>query len=221
MKRNVGLMVVAAASLVLAARPGAFAASDSVSPSLTNRAGYGARLAQARAEYFKDLAGDHDADVQARADFASLAQEQPGDAVVMAYSGSLDLLEAGRTWVVWNKHALTEQGLDTLDRAVERDPENVEARFIRAATTWHLPFFLHRHDQAESDFAYIAPRAENAVAAGTLPSELGAAALDYYGQVLIDRSDRAAARSAFEVAVRIDKSSPGGKDASRRLQQAD
>ncbi len=51
-----------------------------------------------------------------------------------------------------------------MDQAVNRAPDDLEARFIRAASTWHLPFFFKRRDQAASDFAYIAPRAEAAVA---------------------------------------------------------
>ena len=39
----------------------------------------------------------------------------------------------------------------------------------------------------------------------------------YYGQVLIDRSDNHGAKQAFEAAVRIDGSSPGGRDAMKRL----
>lgn len=182
---------------------------------------YHQRLATARALYFKDLEGDHSADEPARQEFAALAKERPNDAAVQAYIGSLDLLDAGRTWAFWNKHVLSQQGLRELDEAVDQDPANLEARFIRAATTWHLPFFFHRREQAESDFAYVAPRAAEAVAKGQLPPQLGAAALDYYGQVLSEKSDLVAARSAYETAVRIDESSPAGKDASKRLKETD
>ncbi len=200
----------------------------SAAPNLVSAAGFGQhaasfeqRLSTARAAYFRDIEGDHQAHDQAREQFAALAKERPGDVVVEAYVGSLDLLDAARTWAFWNKHVLSQQGLHELDQAVDQDPNNVEARFIRAATTWHLPFFFHRRDQAENDFAYIAPRAADAVAKGMLPPQLGAAALDYYGQMLAEKSDPTAARQAFETAVRIDESSPGGKDASRRLKQAD
>ena len=53
--------------------------------------------------------------------------------------------------------------------------------------------------------------------ASTLPPELAAASLDYYGQVLIDRSDNHGAKQAFVAAVRIDGSSPAGRDALKRL----
>jgi tetratricopeptide (TPR) repeat protein len=175
------------------------------------------RLAEARVQYFADLEGNRGAADKARASFASLAKDFPGDPVVETYSGSLELLEAARTWAVWDKRRLANEGLEKMDQAVAHAPDNLEARFIRAASTWHLPFFYKRRDQAASDFTFIAPRAEDAVKKGTLPPELGAAALDYYGQVLYDRSDNHGAKQAFEAAVRIDGTSPGGRDAQKRL----
>jgi hypothetical protein len=141
----------------------------------------------------------------------------PDQPVVEAYSGSLELLEAARTWAIWDKRRLANEGLQKMDQAVNRVPGDLEARFIRAASDWHLPFFYRRKEQAANDFALIAPQAEAAAAKGTLPPELAAAALDYYGQVLIDRSDSHGAKQAFEAAVRIDGSSPAGRDAQKRL----
>ncbi len=175
------------------------------------------RLAEARQQYFADLQGSRAAEAQARASFAALSRDYPDNPVVNAYSGSLELLDAARTWAVWDKRRLANEGLAKMDQAINRAPADLEARFIRAASTWHLPFFYKRRAQAADDFSYIAPRAEAAVAKGILPPALAAAALDYYGQVLIDRSDNHGAKQAFEAAVRIDGSSPAGRDASKRL----
>ncbi len=180
-------------------------------------AGFEQRLAEARKLYFADLEGDHAAAEKAHASFAELSRDFPGDSVVDAYNGSLELLDAARTWAIWDKRRLANEGLSKMDQAVNRAPGDLETRFIRAASTWHLPFFYKRREQAESDFTLIAPQAEAAVAKGTLPPELAAAALDYYGQVLIDRSDSHGAKQAFEAAVRIDGSSPAGRDALKRL----
>lgn len=180
-------------------------------------AGFDQRLAEARREYFAGLQGDHAADQRARDHFAALAQQYPDSATVEAYSGSLELLQAARTWAIWDKRRLANEGLQKMDQAVNRGPNDLEARFIRAASTWHLPFFYKRKEQAASDFTLIAPQAESAARKGLLPPELAAAALDYYGQVLIDRSDNHGARQAFEAAVRVDGSSPGGRDAQKRL----
>ena len=175
------------------------------------------QLAVARSDYYKSLNGDHDADARARQEFDLLARQQPSDAVVMAYQGSLQLLEAARTWAVWNKRKLADDGLAELDRAVAQDPGNLEARFVRAASVWHLPFIYKRRQQAEEDFLRIGPLAEGAARDGRLPPEIAASALDYYGQVLLDRKEHQAAEQAFVAAVRVGPASPAGKDAARRL----
>jgi len=196
-----GLLTFLFISVVMAAEPDNFAQ----------------RLTEARKQYFADLQGDKAAGSKARTSFAGLSLDYPGNAVVEAYCGSLELLDAARTWAVWEKGKLANEGLSKLDQAVSRAPDDLEARFIRAASTWHLPFFYKRREQSANDFAFIAPRAEAAVAKGTLPTELAAAALDYYGQVLADRSDSHGAKQAFEAAVRVDETSPGGRDAMKRL----
>jgi hypothetical protein len=175
------------------------------------------RLTTARAQYFADVEGKRGAADEARSSFDALSHDYPNDAVVQAYSGSLELLEAARTWALWDKHRLANEGLQKMDTAVDRAPANLEARFIRAASTWHLPFFFKRKEQAVSDFAIIAPQAEAAARKGQLPPQLAAAALDYYGQVLADRSDSAGAKQAFEAAIRVDSASLAGRDAQKRL----
>ncbi len=175
------------------------------------------RLAEARTEYFAYLQGNRAAGEKARATFAALSRDYPGNPVANAYSGSLELLDAAHTWAIWDKRRLANEGLARMDQAVNGAPGDLEARFIRAASTWHLPFFYRRREQAASDFTFIAPRAEAAVANGVLPPQLGAAALDYYGQILLDRSDSHGAKQAFEAAVRIDSASPAGRDALKRL----
>jgi hypothetical protein len=185
----------------------------------TGAAAWQQQLAAARASYYAGLEGDRAADAVARERFASLEREHPHDATLQAYSGSLELLEAGRTWALWRKHTLSTEGLQQMDSAVNADPNNLEARFVRAFTTWHLPFFFHRKQQAEADLLFLGPRAEGAARSGALPPQLAAAALDYWGQVLADRDQGDAARHAFVAAVRVDRSSPGGADALKHLHE--
>jgi hypothetical protein len=192
-------------------------AADGPNANVGSTSNYAQRLASARSAYFRDVEGEHDADALARQQFDALHHEHPNDPVVTAYSGSLELLEAARTWAVWKKHTLSQEGLAEMDAAVTAAPDNLEARFVRALTTWHLPFFFHRKAQAESDLAAIAPRAEQASRSGVLPPPLAAAALDYYGQVLAGREDQTGAQRAFEAALRVDPKSPGGQDARKRL----
>ncbi len=179
-----------------------------------------AELDRARTAYYADLEGNRAADTEARERFAALQRAHPDDATLRAYMGSLELLDAARTWAVWRKHTLSQEGLSALDRAVDANPADLEARFVRALTTWHLPFFFHRRQQAEADLMIVGPRAEAAAREGALPPALAAAALDYYGQVLADRDKPGDARRAYEAAVRVDRASPGGADAFKRLRQS-
>ncbi len=181
-------------------------------------ANYQQQFAAARADYFAGIDGNGEASTRAQEAFASLERERPSDPTLLAYSGSLELLEAARTWAVWNKHKLATDGLAKLDRSIALAPDNLEVRFIHGETTWHLPFFYHRKDQAVSDFAYVAPRAESAAHQGRLPAPLAAAALDRYARILEERSDDRAAREAYQAAVRVAGDSPAGRDASRHLQ---
>ena len=221
------LALVLASLIGASSAPGAHAASlagagtdDASTP--RNQPAFAVRLAEARQAYFADLEGQRGADERARQQFAALAAEHPHEPVVDAYLGSLDLLESARTFAVWRKHTLAQTGLEKLDTAVNQAPEDLEARFVRALTTWHLPFFFHRKEQAEQDLGFIAPRAEQAAQQGRLPAPLAAAALDYWGQVLADQQGKQQAeqaRQAFAAAVRVDPASPGGTDARKRLGQ--
>lgn len=185
-----------------------------------DRQHYSDRLSVARTAYFKVItSNDHAADSQAHQALATLEHEYPGDPVAKAYHGSLQLLDAAHNWQIWNLHKQASDGLNLLDEAVTQAPDEPEARFIRAATSWHLPGFYHRKAQCERDFSLLASRAEQDVRQGKLPPELAAAAYNYWGQILVGRSDRDGAKQAFGTAIRIAPQSPGGQDAGRRLRQ--
>lgn len=203
-----------AGSLLLFAGTRALAAE----PNAAGRALYASRLSTARAAYFRVITDkDESADKLAHAALADLERAYPGDPVAKAYHGSLQLLDAAHNWAIWNLHKQASEGLALLDAAVAEAPDEPEARFIRAATSWHLPGFYHRKAQCEADFELLAGRAEEDARRGKLPLELAAATYNYWGQILVGRNDRNGARAAFSVAVRIAPQSPGGLDAARRL----
>jgi hypothetical protein len=202
--------------LALAGRAGA-ASAHALGGDL-DREQYRNRLSVARTAYFRVItSNDRAADEQAHAALAELEREYPGDPVAMAYHGSLELLDAAHNWAIWNLHKQAAEGLNLMDAAVAQAPEEPEARFIRAATSWHLPGFYHRREQCEADFAWLAGRAEADSKQGRLPPELAAATYNYWGQILVNRKDVGAARMAFGAAVRIAPQSPGGIDAGKRL----
>ncbi len=214
-RKLLGLFLIAGSLISATPGFGIDGAADANAP--RNHTAFADELAEARRAYFADVEGEKGAGDRARQQFTALAAKRPNDPVVDAYLGSIDLLESARTFAVWRKHALAQGGLDKLDAAVNRAPENLEARLVRALTTWNLPFFFHRKEQAQQDLSYIGPRAEQAAHQGALPPQLAAAALDYWGQVLAEQSAAKPARQAFEAAVRVDPDCPGGADARKRL----
>jgi len=185
-----------------------------------SRQEYAERLTVARNAYFRVITtNNRDADQQAHEALAELERAYPNDAVAKAYHGSLELLDAAHNWAIWNLHKQAADGLNLLDEAVAQAPGEPEARFIRAATSWHLPGFYHRKAQYEADFALLAPRAEQDARDGHLPPELAAATLNYWGQILVNRNDNSGAKVAFSTAVRVAPQSPGAADAAKRLRQ--
>lgn len=195
--------------------PSARASTTTFGPNASSE--LSAAFQQARSDYFKALQGHADASRYAEEEFSALHAEYPNSARVRVYWGSLELWKAAHSWNVLNLHSLTLKGIADMDSAVSQEPNDVEIRYIRAATEYHLPAFLHKKDEAEQDFAWIAPRAQTAVEQGRLPAPLAASALDTYGCILLAQRNRAQARQAFEDAIRLAPESPAGRDAENRL----
>ncbi|MFC5860904.1 hypothetical protein ACFPT7_01205 [Acidicapsa dinghuensis] len=195
-------------------------APERSAPNASDGAEYRSLLQDTRIAYFKVVAGQgRDADNEAHTALSRLENAYPGDPIAKAYHGSLQLLDAAHSWAVWNLHQQCAEGLNLLDEAVNEAPDDPEVRFLRAATDWHLPAFYHRRAQAESDFSWLAARAETDARNGNLPPELAAAASSYWGQILEKRSDEDGARRAWQQAVHIAPQSPAGLDAQRRISQ--
>lgn len=174
----------------------------------------GAEITKAKALYYRAVAGDEAARKQSAAEFKRLAARDPEDPEVMAYRGSLDLLEAGKTWAVWRKYELSKQGMLLLDQAVERAPENLEVRFVRAATTRKLPAFFDRKQQSKDDLTFLSGRVDSAARRGQLDPALASAALYFFAQ---DVATGERKNKALRLAVKIAPESRAGQEAAKAL----
>lgn len=177
------------------------------------------QLALAKLLYFQGVAGEGKAAQRSEAMFSKLQHAEPENAVVQVYLGSLQLLRGARTLAVWDKLPLINRGLEQMDQAVERAPEQLEVRFIRAVSTHHLPFFFDRSKQSAEDFAFIAPRAAEAVRSGNLEDTLATASLYHHGVNQLEAEEKAAAIEAWTTAVEIGPQTPAGRDAAKRLKK--
>jgi len=197
-------LVFVMAVLLIAGRGTPCAAIDSGDKPLTQG------LTEAKRLYYDGIGGNKKSIEQSARIFSELSSAEPENAEVKAYRGSLMLLEAGKTWAVWRKYDLSKSGMTLLDDAVRQAPSNLEVRFVRAATTMHLPAFFSRDQQSKDDLSFIAKQASDAVRRGELDPRIAAAALLFYAQRVAKGEDR---RAALEEATHIAPDSPAGKEA--------
>ena len=73
------------------------------------------------------------------------------EALVDTYLGALTCLQGKHALLPTRKLSLVNKGLAKMDKAISRNPKNVEALFVRASTTFYLPFFFNRGEQAQED----------------------------------------------------------------------
>lgn len=175
-------------------------------------------LEVAKARYYEAVKGDRSALAQASRLFAGLRNEYPDNPLIMAYAGSTQLLESSKTLAIWRKGKLAQEGLAALDAAVARVPDHPEVRFVRAASTFHLPGIFRRSTQSQEDFAWLAARAAGAVRSGSLEPRLASAALYHHGLLRSKSGDASGARAAWEEAVRVGGETPAAIDAKKKLQ---
>jgi hypothetical protein len=174
-------------------------------------------LESVRKLYFAAHDGDGDAAKQCSTLLSDLLKRFPHDPLVLAYHGSLKLRESQTTVAVWRKGRLAKEGLQALDRAVRLSPEHLEVRFIRGATTFHLPGFFKREEQTRSDFAWLSTRVERGVKEGRVQPRFASAALYYHGVLLEKEAQTEDSKAAWQAALRVGPGTNGAVQAAKKL----
>jgi hypothetical protein len=170
-----------------------------------------------KAHYYKAVDGDRGAGAEAVKSLDAMLRITPDNPTLIAYRGSLFLLESSWAVAPWRKGSLAKQGLTLLDKAIAMSPEDVEIRFVRAATTRRLPSIFRRGEESAADFAIVAPRAAEAVRNGKLDARLATAALHFHALNLEKAGDRTAARDACRTAIALAANTPGAEACGRRI----
>ena len=115
-----------------------------------------ARFEAAFASFQRAAAGDEDAADNAAKQFAALAEADPADPVLLAYSGAATALQARAAVLPWKKMSYADDGLARLDKALSLlqpvhdaplhrgTPASLEARFVAANTFLGMPAMFNR-----------------------------------------------------------------------------
>ncbi|HEY0857326.1 MAG TPA: hypothetical protein VGE16_09720 [Albitalea sp.] len=89
--------------------------------------------------------------------FGRLAASEPGDPVLLAYSGAATAMRATTTMLPWRKLAFADDGLAQIDKALamldarhdallhRQVPASLETRFVAANTFLRMPAMFNRH----------------------------------------------------------------------------
>ncbi|MFI4932355.1 MAG: hypothetical protein ACHP83_19080 [Burkholderiales bacterium] len=114
------------------------------------------------AAFQRAAAGDEGAIDPAVKQFASLAEADPADPVMLAYSGAATALQARAAMLPWKKMSYADEGLARIDKALallqpahdtllhRGTPASLEARFVAANTFIGMPAMFNRGARGRS-----------------------------------------------------------------------
>jgi len=100
-----------------------------------------------------------DAKTYAKKAVNSLEEAQkikPEDNVTLCYLGSAYTLMAKESWNPVSKSNYVNKGIECMDKAVKKDPDNITVRMTRGLNSRGLPGFLNRRQVAYEDFEHLA-----------------------------------------------------------------
>ncbi|TKB95707.1 hypothetical protein [Pedobacter cryophilus] len=73
------------------------------------------------------------------------------DALILAYLGSAQAIKAKHAWNPVNKMSYLKQGFKTIDKAIAKDPNHLEVRFLRFSLQYYVPTFLGYSKNIDTD----------------------------------------------------------------------
>jgi len=140
----------------VAAIGAAGAAWLTLAPGAVRAAGSGAGFEAAFATFQRAAAGDESAIEDAASQFATLADADPTDPLLLAYSGAASALRARASVLPWKKLSFADEGLARIDKALaliqpahdtlrhRGTPASLETRFVAANTFLGMPAMFNR-----------------------------------------------------------------------------
>ncbi len=74
--------------------------------------------------------------------YNKLISKKSKDALIIAYVGTLEALKAKHSWNPYNKIKYVAQSRSTMKISVDKEPDNLEIRFMRFSIQHYTPAFL-------------------------------------------------------------------------------
>ena len=108
--------------------------------------------------YQRGVSGDGKSAQKAVRVLEHLRKQKSSNSLVDAYYGASNCLMGKYEKNPMNKGKWISDGLNIVDQAQKRDPNNVKVRILRAYACFHLPAYFNRLGTAIEDFEYLLER---------------------------------------------------------------
>ncbi|MBI5327620.1 MAG: hypothetical protein HZB80_04945 [Deltaproteobacteria bacterium] len=140
-------------------------------------------------------------------------QLSPEDYEVIAYLGSAKTMAARDSWNLFIKLSKVNDGINMMDRAVSKSPDNIAIRMVRANNSLKLPKFFGRRDIANKDFLHI----EGLInAQSDIDSDIKAEVFYHLG-MLYKEENEALSKGYFRKTIEASPNSKWGVEARKGL----
>ncbi|MGM0664412.1 MAG: hypothetical protein ACQET7_09535 [Thermodesulfobacteriota bacterium] len=136
-------------------------------------------------------------------------QKRPDDFTALCYLGSAYTLLAKDRWNPVSRLMYLNKGFKYMDKAVQKDPDNVTLRLVRANNSKAMPKFFERRSIAYEDFEHLAMVLERDDA---LPAKLAATVYRNLSELYADDGNRAEAKRYHALAERHGQEDRFGSD---------
>lgn len=108
-------------------------------------------LTELRTAYMKGL---HNIDTMPKVYEMFKKVENP-DGKVLAYKGAIEAIMTKTTWNVFKKMSYLKDSEESFKQAVQKNPNDVEVRFMRMAVQFEIPSYLGFSEDIDTDKEFI------------------------------------------------------------------
>jgi tetratricopeptide (TPR) repeat protein len=156
---------------------------------------------------------------QAAATMEQAATAYPEDATAHAYLGLYKGMQAGQAENFMLAGSLSSEAFAALNKALEIDPDHVEAHLFRGLMGVNVPEFLGLLDQGIEDLEFVVEAYDEAPT--EVSKDLALRAYDFLGDGYLKKRDKARARDAWQRIVEIAPGTPAAEAAQVKMAQAE
>ncbi len=143
----------------------------------------------------------------------------PEDPTAHAYLGLYKGMQAGQVENMMQAGSLSSEAFTALNKALEIDPDHVEAHLFRGLMGVNVPEFLGMLDQGIEDLEFVVEAYDEAPT--KVSKDLALRAYDFLGDGYLKKRDKNRARDAWQSIVELAPGTPAAEAAQVKIARAE